>query len=145
VAGWRRYSGPKGTRVSITSPSGEVVLTRSKLEAMILNDLTQRKVSWEYEPVKLAYTVTHHYTPDAVFSSKKSRPIYLEIKGQFTPADRSKALAVREQNPDVDIRFVFQRGSTTLSKASSTTYVGWCDKHKFKSAEGRVPDAWTKE
>ena len=39
-------------------------------------------------------------------------------------------LAVKEQNPELDIRFVFQRNNT-LSKNSKTTYGAWCEKHGF--------------
>ena len=45
----------------------------------------------------------------------------MEAKGFFKPSDRRKMLAVKEQNPELDIRFIFQRNNT-LSKNSKTTY-----------------------
>lgn len=68
----------------------------------------------------------------------------METKGRFVAADRSKHLAVKEQHPEHDIRFVFERNNT-LNKKSKTTYSMWCDKHGFKWAIKRIPEEWLRE
>ena len=46
-----------------------------------------------------------------------------------------KHLLVREQNPDIDIRFLFVNANNKLNKSSKTTYGAWCDKNKILWAE----------
>ena len=98
---------------------------RSKLEEKVADLLEGLGVSYEYEPEKLSYTIEHNYTPDFVLPNY----IYLETKGYWDPADRRKVLAVKRDNPDVDLRMVFQSPFNTISKKSKTTYAQWCEKH----------------
>ena len=98
---------------------------RSKLEEKVADLLEGLGVSYEYEPEKLSYTIEHNYTPDFVLPNY----IYLETKGYWDPADRRKVLAVKRDNPDVDLRMVFQAPFNTISKKSKTTYAQWCEKH----------------
>lgn len=115
---------------------------RSLFEGRVAAGLTAEGADWEYEPVRLLYTVERTYTPDFEVTRRDGFTFYVEAKGHFTSADRTKLLAVREANPGVDIRLVFQRADNRLSKRSKTTYAQWADKHGFEWAEGRVPDAW---
>ena len=98
---------------------------RSKLEEKVADLLEGLGVSYEYEPEKLSYTIEHNYTPDFVLPNY----IYLETKGYWDPADRRKVLAVKRDNPDVELRMVFQSPFNTISKKSKTTYAQWCEKH----------------
>ena len=144
MAGYRG-DGPKAKRVSVPSPHQGEVLTRSALEAAILRDLTKRKVDWMYESESLPWEETHQYNPDIILTKQDGTSMYIEVKGYFTPQDRSKLLHVKKQHPDADLRLLFQRGETKLSKASKTTYNGWARKYGFPVAEGRVPTSWTTE
>tara|TARA_Y100000310_G_scaffold69195_1_gene64634 strand:+ start:402 stop:662 length:261 start_codon:yes stop_codon:yes gene_type:complete len=81
------------------------------------------------------------YTPDFTLPNG----IHIEAKGLFDPADRRKAKAVRKQNPDLDIRFVFQRPKAKISKGSRTTYAKWCEQHGFMWADRMIPPAWIME
>lgn len=96
-----------------------------------------------YEPFKIPYTKTktYKYTPDFVLPNG----IILETKGYFTTEDRVKALFIKEQRPDFDIRFIFQNAKNKISKNSATTYALWCDKHGFKWAHKTVPVEWVRE
>jgi hypothetical protein len=71
--------------------------------------------------------------------------ILIETKGRFKPADRTKHLLIKQQHPELDIRFVFSNSHNTLSKKSSTTYADWCDKHGFKWADKQIPRSWIDE
>jgi hypothetical protein len=54
---------------------------------------------------------------------------------------------VFEQNPDLDIRFLFMRDNK-ISKNSKTRYSDWCKKRGIKyavSEHGHIPDEWLAE
>jgi len=114
---------------------------RSKLESRIASALDGAGVDYAYESLKLHYTRPQTYTPDFILDNG----VVLEVKGYFEPSDRTKHLLVREANPDVDIRFVFQNGNTKLNRNSSTTYGSWCDKNGFQwcDAHSKIPSEWT--
>ena len=98
---------------------------RSKLEEKVATLLKELGVSYEYESTQVPYVIQHNYTPDFLLPNH----VYLETKGYWDPADRRKVLAVKRDNPDIDLRMVFQSPYNTISKKSKTTYAKWCDKH----------------
>ena len=85
---------------------------RSKLEERVATLLTTLGVSYEYETEKLSYTIEHTYTPDFVLPNY----VYLEAKGYWSPDDRRKILAVKRDNPAIDLRMVFQSPYNKISK-----------------------------
>ena len=112
---------------------------RSKLEKNIADLLEQLGVSYLYESEKLSYTIEHNYTPDFVLPNY----VYLEAKGYWDAADRRKLLAVKRDNPDIDLRMVFQSPYNTISKKSKTTYAKWCDKHDIPwTSYTDIPIEW---
>lgn len=119
---------------------------RSKSEERFAGHLNDLGVTYEYEPKdkKLSYAIerTAYYQPDFVVDGW---PFIIEVKGYFPSSDRAKYLRVRASNPKTDIRFVFDRASTKLSKTSKTTYADWCDKHGFKWCEKIIPPNWIKK
>ena len=139
-----RYRGPSGKRTDLTL-GGRDYTFRSSLEARIGEQLTEEKTQFDYESEKLPYVIEAKYTPDFILKKADGTPMYIEVKGYFTPEDRRKILAVREANPGIDLRFVFSSWSTKLRKGSKTTYGGWCEKHGFLFAQGLVPVEWTNE
>lgn len=117
---------------------------RSGLEETVAGDLTKRGVPFTFEKLKLRYTYPakdHTYTPDFVLPNG----IVVETKGRFLPADRQKHLLVKQQHPKLDIRFVFSRSASPISKGSKTTYADWCRKFGFQFADKLIPPSWTKE
>ena len=100
---------------------------RSQLEQRVATLLMTLGVSYEYESEKIPYIIQHHYTPDFVLPNH----VYLEAKGYWAPEDRRKVLAVKKDNPDMDLRMVFQSPYNTISKRSKTTYAQWCEKHEI--------------
>ena len=97
---------------------------RSKLEEKVADLLVDLGVKYEYETEKVSYVISHQYTPDFILPNG----VHLECKGYWDSADRKKIKAVKEQNPDLDLRMVFQAPYNTISKKSKTTYAKYCEK-----------------
>jgi hypothetical protein len=57
-------------------------------------------------------------------------------------ADRKKHLLVKEQNPNMDIRFVFSNSKNKITKKSKTTYGDWCEKNGYKYSDKIIPNEW---
>jgi hypothetical protein len=117
---------------------------RSGLEETVINNLTNRKVSFLYEQYVVDYSkppTKHKYTPDI----KLDNGIFIEIKGFFKREDRRKHVLIKEQRPELDIRFIFGNSKNKIYKGSKTTYADWCEKNSFKYAEKIVPKEWTEE
>lgn len=117
---------------------------RSKFEKELYNNARKRKKDLDYEPSSpvVTYTVSNRYIPDFVLPNG----IIVEAKGYFKPKDRAKMLNVARNNPDLDIRFVFQRANNRLTKSpNSMMYWQWAEKHRFEWSEGYIPDSWWEE
>jgi hypothetical protein len=101
-------------------------------------------VPFSYEATKLRYEIparTASYTPDFQIGN-----MLIEAKGWFKAEDRTKLRLVKKSHPNADIRLVFQRAQSKISKSSPTTYGKWCDDHGFPWADrGIIPDAWLAE
>jgi len=118
---------------------------RSGLERDIGCQLNTSKVRWSFESERIPYTPKERtYTPDFILKGQAIK-IYIESKGRFLPADRSKHLLIQKQHPDLDIRFVFSNPKQKINKGSKTTYGDWCDKHGFQYATKWVPEEWIKQ
>jgi hypothetical protein len=117
---------------------------RSGLESTIAKQLELMRIPYKYEEKVVSYTVPeskHRYTPDFELPNG----IIIETKGRFITADRKKHLLVKEQHPELDIRFVFSNPRAKISKTSKTTYADWCDKFGFKYAAKMIPKEWLDE
>lgn len=117
---------------------------RSGLEERICKTLTEMGISYKYEQLKIKYIKPeskHTYTPDIELPNG----IIIESKGRFVVADRQKHLFVKEQHPELDIRFVFSNSKQRISKASTTTYADWCIRYSFKYADKAIPKEWIDE
>ena len=115
---------------------------RSCLEQDVALDLNKKGVVYGYESAVFRYVLPaqyHRYIPDFVLPNG----IYIEVKGRLTFYDRRKYLAVAESNPGIDLRFLFQRPGSRISKTSETTYSKWAEDNGFLWAGGRaIPDEW---
>jgi len=85
------------------------------------------------KPAKPSY-----YKPDFILSNG----IICEVKGLFSSKDRQKHLLIKEQNPELDIRFVFSNSKLKLNKKSKTTYAMWCNKYGFDFCDAKIPREW---
>ena len=117
---------------------------RSGLEESLGTSLKQQGIDGEYEKHQIKYTkpaTNHTYTPDF----RLPNGIYIETKGRFVLADRKKHLLIKQQSPEIDIRFVFQNSRNKIRKGSKTTYGDWCVKNGFLYSEKLVPNSWLNE
>jgi hypothetical protein len=116
---------------------------RSRLEASVAKKAQASRISLEYEPFTVAFVQPakkRKYNPDFVLANG----ILIEVKGRLTREDRVKMILVRDQNPQLDIRFVFKEDGW-LTKTKTTRYSEWCKNNNFKYAFERIPIQWTRE
>jgi len=112
-----------------------------------LADALPCKYEYESEVLLWKHTQERRYTPDLILTKKDGTKMYIEAKGRFYPADRTKMKYVKKQHPEKDIRLVFMNGSVTLSKTSKTTYMQWAERQGFPAhdckADGMaLPNEW---
>jgi len=113
---------------------------RSGLEEAIAAQIESANLPVIYEETTLDYiwpARPSKYTPDFQVGD-----IHLEVKGLFDVQSRHKMLLVKQQHPDLDIRFVFSNAKAPIYKGSRTSYAQWCEKHGFPWADRRIPDEW---
>lgn len=124
--------------------AAQAVGFRSGLEVVLDKQLCDADIPHEYEAVTLEYEQpkeTRRYTPDFILRNG----IVIEGKGQWVTADRKKMKLVRAQHPDIDIRMVFSRSATRISKKSQTTYAAFCRSLGIKYADKLIPVSWLTE
>ena len=117
---------------------------RSGLEDCIAKQLENAGVKSSYEGYQIKYVIPasdHIYTPDFILPNG----IIVESKGLFEVADRQKHLYIKQQYPNLDIRFVFTNPNTKIYKGSKTTYADWCNKNGFQYTKKLIPLGWLKE
>lgn len=117
--------------------SGLEVKVAQELETALGHPASYEDTTLEYiKPARKA-----KYTPDFILPNG----IVIETKGRFVTADRQKHNLIAKQEPELDLRFVFSRSKTRISKVSQTTYGMWCEKHGFLYADLSVPQSWLDE
>ena len=116
---------------------------RSGLEKQVAAYLKDNQTKVRYELLKIEWEDLRYrtYTPDFLLDNG----IICETKGQFDSEDRYKHTCIRQQHPELDIRFVFSNAKAKLYKGSKSTYTDWCEKNDFKYAHRVVPESWLKE
>ena len=118
---------------------------RSGLESSVGAQLNSAKVRWEYESERIPYIPKKiNYSPDFIIKGEVGK-MYIETKGRFLGSDRAKHLLIKEQYPQLDIRFVFTNPNQKLYKGAETTYGEWCEKHGFIFSKGSIPESWIRE
>lgn len=116
---------------------------RSGLEENLQSQLARAGVPVVYEKLVIPWTLARQctYRPDFVLPNG----IIIEGKGRFLTADRQKHIYVQQQEPDLDIRFVFSRSTERISKTSSTTYAAWCSRQGFEFSDKQIDPRWFRE
>lgn len=117
---------------------------RSGLEERVSEQLAFLNILDCYEIKKIPFVQpakNRNYTPDFWLPNG----IIVETKGVFTVQDRQKHLLIKDQYPDLDLRFVFSNSKNKLRKGSKTTYADWCNKYGFIFADQLIPEEWVNE
>jgi len=126
---------------------------RSDYELEVYNQITKllpEGATVEYEPEKIPYTTTHVYVPDFKVTMPDGTVWYCEAKGNglsFNAQARAKMVAVKAQNPDLDIRLVFYRDgkiSGSKRKKDGSLYLQslWAQRNNFTYAITKVLKEW---
>ena len=106
---------------------------RSMGEVRFAAKMKRLNIKFNYESDTLAYQVNpQKYVVDFTLDVNKNKSIYLEYKGVLDGATRRKMRAVKKCNPDLDIRFVFEKPNNKLYKGAKTRYWEWAERFGFK-------------
>lgn len=131
---------------------------RSKYEERVWKNAKADGLKLEYEPIVIGYAHPVHrgkcstcgatnsvtrpasYTPDFMLKNGT----FVETKGKFTPANRTRMLALRAARPDIVVRILFMRDNW-LTKKHVSKYSDWAQSAGYEYAIGdRIPVEWTK-
>jgi len=122
---------------------------KSGLELTVSEQIKSTEYDLKYETETLNYIVPERkakYTPDFVFVKKNGEFMFIETKGRWTTADRTKMKHVLTSNPGIDIRMVFQNPNQKLAKTSPTTYEVFAKKLGIQHvAKKDIPAEWLAE
>ena len=88
---------------------------RSRFEAEIARALYDRNIDFTYEPDKIPY--------------QPKPKVY--ISG-----------LIKEQHPDLEVKFLFQNANQKIYKGSKTTYADWAVKNGFEWSERAIRKEW---
>lgn len=116
-------------------------IRRSGSEDRVERQLQDRGIAYEYEKLKLPYSLECKYITDFVLPNG----IILEVKGYLDQEDRRKMKAVKKTHPDKDIRFIFDKPNDKIRRGSKTTYAMWAEANGFPWAEKEIPEEWIKD
>jgi len=134
---------------------GGFIIYRSNFEKSIARNLEKRGEVFEYESVTLPYWKfirsakckqcgsinvgsLHTYTPDFLLIKTS---ILVEAKGNLDSKTRTKMLAVKASNPDIDLRFLFMYDNW-ITKKHKARYSDWCIRNNFLFAFMEIPEDW---
>jgi len=104
--------------------------------------MKQHRIEAHYEPRSFEYVKPSRYTPDWELTPTK----YIEAKGYFAPADRSKLVAFKAQHPEIEILLLFANAQNKLHRKAKTTYAQWAEKNGFRWADFKeegIPKSWS--
>lgn len=112
---------------------------RSKLEIRVAELIPDAL----YESTKLKYIIpasNHTYLTDFELGPNS----YIEVKGRLLASERKKYLLVREHNPEITLRFFFDKADNKIYKGSPTTYAAWCEANGFSWTDSKrgIPPEW---
>ena len=104
---------------------------RSKLELKFEEIIKEFNVEYDYEVTKIPYTIpesNHNYTVDWTFING----LLVETKGYLSDhKERYKYVLLKQQHPDLDLRFVFDNPNK-LCGGTKQTHGAWATKYGFK-------------
>lgn len=116
---------------------------RSKFEFKLAKQIKRAKKPVNYEDEESVMQYVSDYSPDFTFEKKAGGKMYIEAKGRFDKTMQTKMRKVKRDNPDADIRFVFQANNKI--KGTKSRYMDWAKRNKFPAALYKIPKEWLDE
>ena len=124
----------------------------SESEVSFAKECDRLNIPWMYEPESFDWFMpSKKYTPDFKIMRGDRTYFYVEYKGFLWQEDKQKMKAIKEQHPDIDIRFVFANskspvhGAKTRKNGTKQSHAEWAEAHGFLWAEGFIPSSWLKK
>lgn len=111
---------------------------KSGFERSFEANLRSRGLKFRYESTEVPYVLSRTYHPD--FEMVDHR-FFIETKGLLDRDSKAKMVAVKKQNPDLDIRFVFMKADKRIP-GTKQTHAEWADRNGFPWAESTAPEEW---
>ncbi len=112
---------------------------RNPFERGLAAQIKKHGVSFEYETLKIPYSLHCQYIPDFILSNG----VILEGKGRLDTESKRKMIAVKKQHPELDIRFVFYDAHRKIS-GTKQTHAQWAEKNGFLWCDREIPEEWLK-
>lgn len=118
---------------------------------MTAEALEANSVEFEYEKIKIDYTVEGTYLVDFSIRKKDGRLMHIETKGNGLSFDghaKRKMRAVKLLHPELDIRILFYSDGKCGPKRKDGTYMrqsDWAKKYGFPYAIKTIPEEWYAE
>jgi hypothetical protein len=127
--------------IELHKPRGSIKAEgmRSGFERTLAAQMRAENVSFEYETLKIPYTLEGVYNPDFILENG----IIIEAKGLLDRDSKRKMIAVKKQHPELDIRIVFMAADRKIP-GGKQTHAQWADKAGYIWADGKIPEEWTK-
>ncbi len=123
-------------------PATAAFAFKSGLEQQLANQVAEAGLPIHYERLRIPYVVPQRsYRPDIILPSG----IILEGKGLFMSEDRAKMRLIKQQYPDLDIRFCFYSPGSRIAPKSKTTYSKWAETYGFLWCGRVIPKEWLTE
>lgn len=138
------WSAKQFTKRGVSADAGIRHGFRSGLEAKNADWIEAHHQPVLFEQFRIPYLVPEHlrhYTPDFELANG----IIVETKGIFDTTDRAKHLLVKNQWPELDIRFVFSRAAAKINPGSKTSLGDWATAFGYRWAEKLIPMSWLTE
>jgi hypothetical protein len=106
---------------------------RSMSEVRFASKLKDEGIKFGYETDKFKYQYKPQtYTVDFTIRKGKGSPRYYEYKGKLDGPTRKKLRAIKDSNPQLDLRLVFEKPNNKLYKGAKMRYWQWADRYGFK-------------
>lgn len=121
---------------------------RSGLEEKFKKQLDIRGVKYTYETCIVYFTPAvkkHRKTWDWTLTLPSGKVVIIETKGYWPSETRLAEIAAILQNPDLDVRYVFQDSRKKIRKGSNTSYADVCRKYSIPFADLVLPQEWLDE
>ena len=114
---------------------------KSGFERSFAANLKIRGIRFQYESKQIPYVLNRKYNPDFEIID---HGFFIETKGLLDRDSKAKMLAVKQQHPDIDIRFVFMYPHKKIP-GTKQTHAQWAERNGFRWAETVAPEEWFNE